>query len=282
MFKSVILAVLFVPSIRAALSHEYMASALIAAKGTKRLKKAFKTFEKEQDRYELAEALTDVAKVQTRMPKVVDCLRMAHDPFPKDERCVNSFVHETLFRISFWVKTESFTNVITSFKPSDIKSLVTIRISTLLRDDAVDVLKSVMSKSPELITGDLPSWLASHTLDRNSRCYKPAREEAFKYLTSFATEDVLEKALTIVKRSEHYKVAYNDGNSEVRCCLNEDYIPQDLFDKLKGLLKLVKARNVRIKGTLTLLPMVLVELVLDYVHVAVPDCSDSSPRCLIS
>ena len=37
---------------------------------------------------------------------------------------------------------------------------------------------------------------------------RPAREEAFKYLTSFATESVLEKALSIVKRNEHYTVAY--------------------------------------------------------------------------
>ena len=39
---------------------------------------------------------------------------------------------------------------------------------TLYRDDAVKVLESVMAKSPELITGDLPRWLANHSFDQNS------------------------------------------------------------------------------------------------------------------
>ena len=71
-------------------------------------------------------------------------------------------MHGTLFEISDNTDTESFTNVITSFKPSDVKPLIAIRYWTLGRDDGVNVLKSVMEKSPELITDDLPSWIASH------------------------------------------------------------------------------------------------------------------------
>ena len=33
----------------------------------------------------LSWALADVAKVQAHTPKVAACLKMAHDPFPKDE-----------------------------------------------------------------------------------------------------------------------------------------------------------------------------------------------------
>ena len=61
------------------------------------------------------------------MPKVATCLRMAHDPFPKDKMCVSGLVHKTLDEISNNTDTESFTNVITSFKPSDIKLLASIR-----------------------------------------------------------------------------------------------------------------------------------------------------------
>ena len=122
-------------------------------------------------------------------------------------------MHRTLFEISDRTNTESFTNVITSFKPSDVKPLVAIRFRTLGRNDVVNVLKSVMKKSPELITDDLPSWMAFHTLDRNSKYYRPVLEESFKYLTSFATEDVLEKALPIVKRNEHYTVVHKDGRT---------------------------------------------------------------------
>ena len=45
-------------------------------------------------------ALADVAKVQAHMPKVAACLRMAHDPFPKDKMCVSYLVHGTLLEIS--------------------------------------------------------------------------------------------------------------------------------------------------------------------------------------
>ena len=60
------------------------------------------------------------------------------------------------------------------------------------------VLESVMDKSPTLITGDLPRWLANHGFDQNSydyTVYEAARKQAFQYLTSFATEDVLNDAL---------------------------------------------------------------------------------------
>ena len=67
----------------------------------------------------------------------------------------------------------------------------------------VNVLKSVMDRSPELVTDDLPNWLAFHSFDQNSNGYRSVREESFKYLTSFATQSVLEKALSIVEKNEH-------------------------------------------------------------------------------
>ena len=72
MLKFAILTVLFVPSIRAALTREEMASALIAAEDTGTLEKTFKKYEKEQDEYDCPSALADVAKVQAHMPKVAD------------------------------------------------------------------------------------------------------------------------------------------------------------------------------------------------------------------
>ena len=146
--------------------------------------------------------------------------------------CVSDLVHRTLTEISKSTDTESFTNVIACFKPSDAKPLASIRYWTLRRDDGVNVLKSVMKKSHELIADDLPGWIALHSLDQISfSITKTVLEEAFKYLTSFATEDVLAKALSIVKRNEHYQV-----DSQVMCCCNsQDHIPQDLFDKLHNL-----------------------------------------------
>ena len=76
--------------------------------------------------------------------------------------------------------TESFAKVITSFEPSDVKPLASIRYRTLLRNDAVKVVESVMAKSPKLITDDLPRWLANHRFDQNSDYYtdyKVAREQ---------------------------------------------------------------------------------------------------------
>ena len=81
-----------------------------------------------------------------------------------------------------------------------ISSLLFLFVSgPFVEDDAVNVLKSVMKKSPELITDDLPSWIAFHSLDRNSKYYRPVREEAFKYLTSFATKVCL-KRLCLLSR----------------------------------------------------------------------------------
>ena len=149
-------------------------------------------------------------------------------------------MHDTVIVISDNTRddTESFAKVITSFKPSDVKPLASIRHMTLRRKDAVKVLESVMDKSPKLITGDLPRWLANHSFDQNSHDYthyEVAREQAFQYLTSFATEGVLNDALSIVKANEHYKV-----DSYVCCCDSQDSFPQDLYNKLSALLKLLQ------------------------------------------
>ena len=282
MLKFGILALLFVTSIRATLSRQDMTSALISAEDTGALEETFKKCEKEQNEFNLSIALADVATVPAHVPKVAACLGMARDPFPKNEMCVSELVHGTLVGISNKTDTESFTNLITSFKPSDLKPLVSLRYETISRDDAVNVLKNVMVKSPELITHDLPNWIAFHSLDRNSRHYFSSHEETFQYLTSFATQSVLEKALTIVKRNEHYTIAYKDDSTVVGCCKSQSPFPQELFDKINALLELVKTRNARINDTLTLLPKVLVDLVLDYVHVTVSDCSISTPETSVS
>ena len=102
------------------------------------------------------------------------------------------------------------------------------------KKDAVKVVESVMAKSPKLITGDLPRWLADHLFDQNSRDYtrhEVAREQAFQYLTFFATEHVFNDALSIVTRNEHYKV-----DSHVCCCDSQNPFPQDLVNKLERLL----------------------------------------------
>ena len=228
----------------------------------------FKKFEKEQNKVELSFALADVAKVPEHMPKVVTCLRTVVDPFPNEMSNVSLLVHRTVGVISYNTRddTESFAKVITSFEPSDVKPLASIRYRTLYRNDAVKVVESVMAKSPTLITGDLPRWLANHSFDQNSDGYthfKVAREQAFQYLTSFATEGILNDALSIVKANEHYKV-----DSQVGCCDSHDSFPQDLYNKLERLLASVKARKASIKvELLLLLPSVLAELVLDHVQV---------------
>ena len=238
MRKFAILAILSVPSVLATLTSEEMASALIAAGKTGTLGKTFKTFEKEQDEYELAGALADVARVQSHIPKVATCLSVALDPLPNDAMCVSDLVDSTFLEISVAADTEPFTNLITFFKPSDTKLLVAIRFWTLFSADAVNILKRVMIKFPELIRGDLPSWIAFHSLDRNSKYYEPVREEAFKYLTSFATQSVLEEAISILKRNEHYKV-----DSEVRCCKSQGHFPQDLFNRINAVLQFVKVEK---------------------------------------
>ena len=82
----------------------------------------------EQSEIELSHALADVAKVPEHIPKVVACLRTV-DPFPMEMSNVSDLVHRTLRNISYNTRddTESFAKVITSFKPSDVKPLASIR-----------------------------------------------------------------------------------------------------------------------------------------------------------
>ena len=162
------------------------------------------------------------------MPKVVTCLRTVVDPFPKEMSNVSLLVHSTVSVISYSTRgdTEFFAKVIVSFEPSDVKPLASIRFITLYRKDAVKVLESVMAKSPKLITGDLPRWLASHGFDQNSNDYsdfRVIREQIFQYLTSFATEHVLTNALSIVMTNEHYK-----RDSIVECSKSQDSFPKTL------------------------------------------------------
>ena len=283
MLNFIILAILSVPSILAALSSKEMASALITAEDTGTLEEIFKKYEEEQDVVELSFALGAVAK-QGHHAIVASCFRMAHDPFPADKMCMSQLVYWTLFRITSATNTESFTKMVTSLKPNDAKPLLSIRYWTLYRNDVVDVLKRVMKKSPELITDDLPSWLAFHDFDRCSKYYSSFHEKAFKYLTSFATQNVLAKALTIVEKNEHYKV-----DSQVACCSNRDHFHHDLIGKISDLLGLVKARNALTKETLAFLPSVLVDLMLEYTTCDIPPNRSISnlektvrAQCLIS
>ena len=97
-----------------------------------------------------------------------------------------------------------------------------------------------------------------------------AREKTFENLASFATEDAFKSALSIVKANEHYKV-----DSSVYCCDSQDPFPQDLYNKLSDLLKLLQRRKILAKTVLQFLPPVLISLVLDYVHVEVIPYSQS-------
>ena len=91
------------------------------------------------------------------------------------------------------------------------------------------------------------------TLDRNSTSYRPAREESFKYLTFFATENVLEKALTILKKNEHYQWPTTLAILKLHVATLNDHFPQDLSGKLNVLLGLVKTRKCTYKKVLTIL-----------------------------
>ena len=116
-----------------------------------------------------------------------------------------------------------------------------------------------MTKSPELITRDLPRWIANHGFDQNPLFYSESvRKQAFQYLASFATESVLKNALSIFEKNEHYK-----RDSTVRCCHSQVPFPHDLSSKLNDLLELVRDRNALIN---TFLPKILVEMVLDYLR----------------
>jgi hypothetical protein len=269
LIKLVILAILAVPSIMAS-TREQIADALIADKDTGKLGQTFQALRKEHRDVSSSWALAEVAK-QGHPGMVVTCLRTEQDHFPKDNMYVSYLVHFTLMGISYNTSddSESFAKVITSFTPTDAKPLASIRNVTIRRSDAVNVLERVMAKSPKLITDSLPSWLASHRFDRNSRAYKykqTARQGAYQYLASFATESVLEKALDIAKANEHYKADLGDG-PKVLCCDSQDSFPQDLVDKLSVLLEIVQARNEIIRSVLqSLLPTVLVDLMLDYLR----------------
>ena len=116
----------------------------------------------------MSDALVNVAKVPEHIPKVVTCLRAAVDPFPEEVSHVSTLVHHTVGAISHNTNgdAESFANVIASFEPSDVKPLASIRLWTIQRSDVVKVVENVMAKSPELITSDLPRWLADHAFDK--------------------------------------------------------------------------------------------------------------------
>jgi hypothetical protein len=269
MLKFVVLAILSVPSIMAASIWEQMIKALTAENDTGKLQ-TFQTLrEKLGDRYTPG-ALVEVAK-KGHLEIVATCLKAERDPFPNDKMCVSRLMSGTIREISDSTEgdAESFAKMITSFTPTDAKPLASIRYNTLDRGDAVNVLERVMDQVPELITDTLPSWLASHRFDRNSCAYKynqTARERAFQYLGSFATENVLKAALSIVKAKEHYKSDTVVG-LQVMCCYSQADFPQDLVDKLTVLLGFVKARNQLIKDVLQfLLPKVLVDLMLDYLR----------------
>ena len=259
-----ILAALVVPSIMAArLSREEMADALIKVE-KEDLEKTFKKFKEEQDLDTLSYALADVASIQEHMPKVATCLRTVVDPFPKEMSRTSELVNYTVGVISNNTENdaESFAKVIASFEPSDVKPLASIRYWTFRRDDAVKALESVLKKSPELITGSLSRWLANHSFDQNSDYYTTfgtAREQAFRYLTFFATERVLNDALAIVKANQHYQLKFL-----VYCCDSHDSFPHDLVTKLERLLAIVKARNAHINEALVFLPTVLADMVADY------------------
>jgi hypothetical protein len=261
MLKLAILAILAVPSILAASIVKEIADVLIAEKDTGRLGQTFQALHKEHGTGDSSEALADVAS-QGHPEVVVTCLRTEQDPSPNDNMCVSRLVDNTIYEISYGTRdnSESFVKAVTSFKLTDTKPLAAIRYYTIYRRDVVSVLGRVMAKSPELITDTLPSWLAFHTFDRGSQRYSTALEGAFQYLISFATESVLERALSIVNEREHYKV-----NSEVYCCDSQDYIPQDLIDRLTGLLELMKARNALVRGALSFMPTVLLKLLAEYI-----------------
>ena len=277
LIKVAILVTLFMPSIMATLSKKDMTDTLIKAEDED-LVKTFKKFKEEQNSYNLSCALGDVAQVPEHIPKVVTCLRTVVDPFPTEMSRVSRLVHFTLTQISNNTRgdTESFAKIIASFESSDVKPLASIRYWTIWRNDARDILESVLKQSFKLVTDDLPRWLANHSFDQNSRVYnihRVVREQTFQYLASFATEGVLTNALSIVKANEHFK-----ANSDICCCNTQDSFPQGLYNKLNDLLIRLQHRKAVIKNELQLLlPSVLVELVLDHVQVTEFDSPIPSP-----
>lgn len=261
----VISAFLIVSSILAAIQPEEVTNTLIRAKEEGHVEQTFKSLQKEHDDYELSGALVSLADLG--YPTIVaECLRMARDPHPGDELSVSFLVDTTLAKISTnEVDTEAFTTLITSFNPTDVKPLISIRFGIFQRDDDLDVLKGIMDKSPTLITDDLPNWLAFHGFNQISSTNKgTSLEEAFQYLASLATQRELETALSIVDKNEHY-VAFRDvGESVIQFCGCLGF-PLPLSNRIKALLNLLKTRKAYIKvELLPLLPNVLVELVAEY------------------
>lgn len=269
LYKLLLCALLLLPSITAAVLHERLARTLIRTK-KKNLEQTFKALEKAHEEDDVTCALVSVA-VQNHVSTAVDCIRMIDDPFPRYKSYVNSFVNSIIAEISRNIPdAELFAKVITSFKPSDIKPLASIRYWTIGRKDVVDVLKSVMTRST-LIINDLANWLTSHHFDQISATYnKVSREEALDYLASFATQSVLEEALSIVKK-EHYVIVVVKTPAVV-CCETVEYVPQNLYDKISTLLEHLKIRKAYIKlELLPHLPSVLVDMVLEHIQVAQPD-----------
>jgi len=261
LIKLIFLTALLIPSIMATLSEEEMTGILIKTNGVGAFVQIFKKFEERQSKIELSHALANVAKVPAHIFNIVTCLRTVVDPFPNEMSNVSYLVHHTVSKISTSTRhdTRSFTKVITSFKPSDVKHLASIRYWTLQRSDAVKVMERVMAKSPKLIIGDLSRWFADHRFDKHSCDYdgsRAAREHTLQYLTLFVTENILTDALSIVKANEHYKV-----DSRIWCCDYQNSYPKDLATKLETLLILVKGRNELLK---TFLSKVLVDIVIDY------------------
>lgn len=258
----VIFVLIAIPSILAATSGE-IAKVLINSQDTESLEHTFKAFDKRDRGVTLSVALVQVAK-EGYTPMVVTCLKLVQDSRPNDMLCVRSLVDRTLGYMFVGSSNSELTaNVIASFSISDIKPLISIRLHTLNRNDIVDVMKSVMTKST-LIIDDLPNWLASHAFNRIAFAHNhTALEEAFQYLTFFATQSVLEKALSIINKNEHYKM--NDKSVVRLLCCDSRAFPQCLFSRINSLLNLVKLRNALIVDILTFLPSVLVALLLDYV-----------------
>jgi hypothetical protein len=195
--------------------------------------------------------------------------------------CVSRLVSSTTSEISSRTldDSQSFAKVITSFTPVDIKPLASIHNITIRRKDVVNVLERAMDNSPESIIDTLPSWLASHRFDRNSDFYGTSNEAGFKYLASFATESVLEKALSIVSKNEHYRVDSLIGPM-VWCCNSQKSIPHDLSSKLGALLALMRARNALVKGALSFIPEVLFKLLAEYITYETIDYSTSIPKTI--
>jgi hypothetical protein len=46
-----------------------------------------------------------------------------------------------------------------------------------------------------------------------------------------------------VEKNEHIKIAYGSDVPMVICCWSQEYFPRRLFDKIKVLLELVKAKK---------------------------------------